>query len=357
MKDFLRLPFDIYREDANWVAPLTSEVRRVLDPRRNPYFKNAHLELFVCYRDEEPVSRVAIVTNLIHWQKFQSRTAFLGFFESFDDADAVRFMFYDVEQYCMAHGVESLEGPFNPNHYSELGMQLDHFGEGPTFFQAYNPAYYNRLLVNSGFEISKKVHTRKNAHLQQYVGEHFGNRESVISTNGYVVRPFKTKEFDAELERIREVFNDAFSSNWYFLPLSREEYRFSAKFLNLVTYPELITIVERNGEPVGVLECVLDINPLLHDLHGSVGPLKYAEYLRRRRKIRKLIVYAVGIKKAYQRTRVHKLLVDALSRYARNYDILETTWMSEDNTLSIRAAERFGMEPDREFAVYKKSFV
>jgi len=355
MKDFLAIPFEVYREDPNWVAPLASEIRRVLDPRRNPYFTNAQVRMFVCYRERYPVARVAIITNYLHWQKFQSKTAFFGFFESLDDEDAVRFMFYVVEQYCRTVGAEHIEGPFNPNHYSELGFQSDHFGEAPTFFQTYSPEYYPGLLRGLDFDISKTVHTRKNDHIRQYISQHFDNEDAAVGTDGYVVRTFRKNDFKGELERIREVFNDAFACNWCFLPLSREEYRFSAKFLNLVTYPELITIVEHHGEPVGVLECVQDVNPLIRDLHGSAGPLKYVNYQRKRKNIRRLIVYAVGIKKSHQRTRVYKFLVDALRRYAASYDVVETTWMSEENALSIRAAERFGLEPDRKFAIYQKN--
>ncbi len=354
LRDFLALPFRVYREDQHWVPPLTSEVRRVLDPRRNPYFRNANLERFVCYRANESVSRVAIVTNRLHWEKYRTKPAFFGFFESVPDDDAVRLLFHVAEHYCTRVGAESLEGPFNPNHYSELGLQLDHFGESPSFFQPYNPEYYHGLLLNAGFVKTKIVHTRRNAHIRDYIRQRYGDEDVVANSNGYVVRTFRNNEFGNELERIREVFNDAFSDNWHFLPLGRDEYRFSAKFLNFVTVPELVTIVEHHGEPVGILECVQDVNPLIHGLNGTVGPLKYLRYQRQRKSIRNLIVYAVGIKKSHQRSRVYKLLMEALCRSARKYDVLETTWMCTDNPLSIRAAERFGMKPDREFAIYRK---
>ena len=69
MLDFLRLPYQIYKDDPHWVAPLSSEVRRVLDPRRNPYFEEASLELFVCYEGTVPVARAAVVINPRHVQK------------------------------------------------------------------------------------------------------------------------------------------------------------------------------------------------------------------------------------------------------------------------------------------------
>jgi hypothetical protein len=146
LKEFLRLPFFLYRDDPHWVPPVVSEVRRTLDTKRNPYFANATLRLFLCYKDGTPTARLAIVIDRLYEDKFGVRTAFFGFFESTNDEEAVRRLFGEAEEVCRAEGVKILEGPFNPNHYSELGLQVDKFETSPSFFQPYNPAYYSALL-------------------------------------------------------------------------------------------------------------------------------------------------------------------------------------------------------------------
>jgi hypothetical protein len=354
MKDFIRLPRLIYRGDPNWIAPLESEIRRVLDVKLNPYFTNGSVELFICYADNAVSARIAIIINRAHCEKFGTKTAFFGFFECVNDTNAAYALFGRVEQYCLEHGIDILEGPFNPNHYSELGLQFNKFGTTPSFFQTYNPEYYSRLIEQAGFEMMKIVHTRKRQNISDYIRQRYGDTPTPTASSDYTVRNFRKDDFDNDLEHIRDVFNDAFSNNWHFLPLSKEEYLFSAKFLNLVTKPELITIVEHNGEPVGVLECVQDINPLLKRLHGKIGPIKFLQYQWERRKIKNLIIYAVGIKIKYQRTRVFKLLLDAMCRLSLNYNTLECTWTSDDNPLAIKAAKHLGLERDKEFAVYQK---
>jgi hypothetical protein len=112
-------------------------------------------------------------------------------------------------------------------------------------------------------------------------------------------------------------------------------------------------IVEHHGEAVAVLMFVLDINPLLQRLQGRVGPIKYLRFLHEKKHIRKLIVYAVGIKRSYQRTRVFSLLLSEAVRIASKYESLETTWMTEDNVLAMKAAERLGMRPDKQFGIYE----
>ncbi len=354
MKDFLQLPRQIYRNDPNWVEPLQSEVRRTLDVRRNPYFANGSVDLFVCYRDGIAAARAAVIINRTHWQTFGSKAAFFGFFECINEPDAAAQLFSHLEMFCKTHGAEILEGPFNPNHYSELGIQISKFGTVPSFFQTYNPDYYPLLLEQAGFSVMKIVHTGRRENIDHYMKQRFGSGQLSYTSSEYTVRNLRMNDLRNELERIREVFNDAFADNWHFLPLRTEEYHFSAKYLSLVTKPELITIVEHNGTPVAVLECVQDINPLLKELNGSIGPLKYIRYQWKRKKIKTLIIYAVGIKKAYQRTRVYKLIFDAACRLSLDYQSLECTWTSDDNILAIRGREHLGLVRDKEFAIYKK---
>jgi hypothetical protein len=352
---FLRLPHDIYRDDPNWVAPFQSEIRRIFDTRRNPYFSRARLKLFLCSKGKQDVARVAVVIHPAHWEKFAEKVAFFGFFESFRDEEAVRRLFETAEQYCMAQGARRLEGPFNPNHYSELGLQTDRFGESPVFFETYNPSYYPRLLEGAGYAPVYRVHTRKNAKVSDYVRERYGEIGPPKESTGYTVRHFNPNDLKADLECIREVYNDAFSENWHFLPLSREEYLFSAKFLRWIMRPDLITIVEHRGKPVGVLQCALDINPLLRSMRGRVGPMRALRFLFGKKRCRNLVIFAVGIRKAYQNTRVYKFILDSMCRTALKADCLSTTWMSEDNLPAIRASEHLGLVPYKQFAIYAKA--
>jgi hypothetical protein len=354
LRDFLMLPFEIYRRDPNWVAPVVSEVRRTLDPKRNPYFAEASLQLFVCYRDKTPAARLALVINRNHEKEFGVRAAFFGFFEAKPDTSAVSALFGTAEKYGRGQGVQVIEGPFNPNHYSELGLQLDGFGTAPSFFQPHNPGYYRDFLELAGFRLSHHFQTMRNDDIGGTIRRRFGSLPEPAAVDGYVVRSLDTQDLVRELERIREVNNDAFAGNWHFLPLSREEYLFSAKYMNLVTRPDLVKIVEHSREPVAVLHCVLDINPLLKRLRGRVGPLKYLRFLRDRQRIRTLIIYTVAIRPAHRHTRVYQLLQQAFCRMARGFDVLEATWVSPDNIPALRAAESLELRPDKRFGIFEK---
>ncbi|NBO94223.1 MAG: hypothetical protein EBV06_18220, partial [Planctomycetia bacterium] len=157
--DFLELPFSLYKDDPLWVAPLRSEVTKALDRDSNPYFRGVALEKFVCYRDGQPVSRSIAVVSPRHWERFGEKAAFFGFFESENDPEAVCQLFAAIETYSTAKGARTLKGPFNPNHYSELGLLVENF-ETPAFFEPYNPVWYADLLRAAGFRAVTRLHTR-----------------------------------------------------------------------------------------------------------------------------------------------------------------------------------------------------
>jgi hypothetical protein len=352
MKDFLALPKRIYRNNANYVPPLRSEIRRTLDHTKNPYFVGAFLELFVCYADRTPVARTALVINPRHEEKFGVRTAFFGFFESINDPVAVRSLFDEVKHICRQNGATMLEGPFNPNHSSELGLLLDQHDRPPVFFQPYNPPFYISLLEGIGFKRSATLYTSKNDQARAFMKTHYALDAPMRVPEGFTVRHPDLRHRSEEMEKIRGVFNDSFASNWHFLPASKEEYDYSARFLTLITQPELITIVEHKGKPVGVAMCVLDVNPLIRNFRGRWGALAMLRFLVGKRRIRRVIVYAVGIRRQYQNSRVYVLLLDAGARMLSRFDAAETTWMSEGNMLARRSAERLGMKPDKHFGIY-----
>lgn len=354
MKAFLRVPFIVRAGDPRWVAPFETEVRRTLNTRRNPYFRSATLRLFVCYRDDVPVARVAIVISSAHEIKFGERTAFFGFFDSLNDLTATKLLFDEADRYCREEHVETIEGPISPNHYSEVGLQISGFESLPAFFQPSNPSYYPILLETAGFRMTEKLFTSRNANISDFLKSTPSAETSPTPVAGWTVRPLKLSDYHHELERIREVFNDAFADNWHFLPVSREEYAFCTKFLKQVTTPDLIRMVEYRGECVGVLMCVLDINPLLQAMHGKPGLLGYLRFRRDRRHIRNVIIYAVGIKRKFQSSRAYALLLREAREIIFHYDSVETTWMLPTNILAVRAAERLGATPDKHFAIYAK---
>ena len=353
--DFLSLPSEIYRDDPNWIAPQVSETRRLLDAGKNPYFMEAVLKLFICYCDNKPVSRSILVINHRHWERWNKKSAFFGFFESVNDMLAAKTLFEKIEAESRSLGAEYLEGPFNPNHYSELGILVNNFGIPPIFFETYNPPYYSQLLAEAGFSELCRFHTRLNDDMPSLLAKIQSAKTKGDIDKDIVIKRFRLGRMKKELEIMREINNDAFEGNWYFLPLTRAEYLFSAKFMFLVTTPRLVLFAEYKGEPVGLLQCVVNFNRLIKPYKGKLEPWHLPALLMKRKSLKELVIFTVGIKKAFQHTGVSAALVNSALEIFKKYDSVSTTWISDENKAVIHVAGLFGMKPYKYFSIYSKS--
>lgn len=351
LDDFLKIPLEIYHDDPNWIPPQTSEVRRILDPSKNPYFKNVILKKFVCYSGDRPVCRSILVINPRHRARWKRNSAFFGFFESFNDSNAVKCLFERIENDCRSYGSEYLEGPLNPNHYSELGILVDNFDCPPVFFEVYNPPYYQDLLKGAGFAELARFHARINPEISATsfnIPGRFSDHENIT------IRKLNIFRLGRDMEIMREINNDAFGDNWFFLPLTREEYRFSARFMFLVTSPGLILFAEYRGQPVGMVQFVINFNKLINRYKGRIMPWNLPSLLLQRRRIKELVIFSLGVKRAFRHTKVFTSLIRETGKIMRQYSSVSTTWMSNENHAAVRGCELLGMKPYKHFVIFSK---
>jgi hypothetical protein len=350
MNDFLSLPMEIYKNDPNWICPQRSETLRVLDPVKNPYFKQALLKVYVCYYCNKPVSRAVMVVNHLYWQRWNKKSAFFGFFESLYDPGAVKCLFNKIIEESRAYGAEYLEGPFNPNHYSELGILMDNYNSAPIFFETHNLPYYSRLLEAAGFSITNTFHTRINKNIKATIDNNFRFGELDSLNKNITVRKFNIFRFRRDLELLREINNNAFESNIFFLPLSRKEYFFSAKFLFLITTPSLILFAEYKGKAVGAVQFVINFNSLIKSLK-KIKPWHLPLLLLKRRAVKELIIFSAGVKKEFRNTRILTALFRSSIEIFRKYSMLSCTWIS-DEKLGTNLDQLLELKPSSHFAMF-----
>jgi len=354
MDDFLSLPHEIYKNDPNWIPPQRTEMLRVLDPYRNPYFDHASLKIYVCYSGKMPVSRAVMVFNHLYWKKWNRRSVFFGFFESFNNPEAVILMFERIRKDCRSLGAEYLEGPFNPNHYSELGILTDDFNSAPVFFETYNPPYYIDLLKASGFNTINEFHTRINRNIKATIDKNFRSNEQSNHTGNINIRKFNIFRYRRDLEILRDINNDAFENNVYFLPLSNKEYRFLARFLFLITAPSLILFAEYDNKPVGAVQFVINFNSIVKSIKRKINVWDLPFLMWKRGQIKELIIFSAGVKKEFR----NKRIMTAMFRYSlailRKYSTLCCTWVS-DEKLAINLDKLLEMRPLRHYAIFSAS--
>ncbi len=361
MRRFIKLPWRLYRNEPNWVAPLLMDVKKRLDRSGNPFFKHAEAEYFLAWRQDRVVGRITahIDRNLNEFQ--DNRWGLFGWFECEDDPEAARALIGTAEKWLRQRGCEKVVGPMDFTTNDECGVLVEGHERPPIILCPWQHAYYQRLLeqdvgLSKAMDLymwSLYVTGREKVHPAIWEVA-----DKLEAEHGIVCRKFRKKDLEVEIGRFLEVYNAAWERNWGFVPLTEEEVRHYAKDLKPVLDENWAMVAEKKdtGEVVGAALTLPDYNQVLGKLNGRLLPFGWVTALRERKKIDAVRVFALGVKPAYQHTgvaaRFYQMHFDAAERTPQKWG--ETGWILEVNKPMNRAMEGMGGEIVRRYRVYER---
>jgi len=360
---FIKLPWRLYAGESNWVAPLLFERRQFLDPKKNPFFEHAEVQLFVAWRDGRAVGRISahVDANLDAFQG--TDWGLFGFFECEDDPEAARALLDAAEAWLTARGRSTMVGPMDFTTNDECGVLIEGHDRTPIILSPWQHPYYQRLLEEAGGLQKAMDLLMWELHIDNRDRVHeaiWKVAADVEAKHGIVCRNFVKKDLDAEVGRFLEVYNAAWEKNWGFVPLTEKEVRHYAKNLKPVLDENWAMIAEKRdtGEVVGAALTLPDFNQVLSQLDGRLLPFGWVTALRMRKKIDRVRVFALGVKPAYQHTgvaaRFYEMHFDAAERTPQTSG--EMGWILETNGPMNRAMEGMGGEVVRRFRLYERRF-
>ncbi len=358
LKDFIDLPWNLYAEYPRWVPPLMKEVRRLLDPRRHPFWSSAERRLFLARRGSQAVGRIAGIIDRRYNEFHGEQMGIWGFFECADDPAAAAALFSAVETWARLKGMAFVRGPLNPSTNYELGLLVEGFDYPPTLMMAYNPPYYSGLVESCGYAKEKDLLAfliDGDYRLPEWMDSLAGR---IARKKGIHIRPFRPKDEDAEFARIKEIYNDSWSANWGFVPLSDGEMRDFQKSVMTFADPDLAFFIYYEDDPAAVCVIFPDINPLLKRLNGRIGLLGMLKVLLYRREITGLRCLMFGIKDKYRQLGIPMLAfhhIFEVVRQKNKYRSLELGWTLEDNESVNTLAVEAGARPYKRYRIFRKS--
>jgi GNAT superfamily N-acetyltransferase len=351
---FVQLPYDLYRNNPHWVPPLRMAVKELLDREKHPFYANAETQLYLAMKDGQVVGRVAAILDRAHNRFHEENAGFFGFYESIDDAEVAHALLSQARTWVKGKGADFLRGPVNPSTNYECGMLIDGFDSDPMVMMPYNPAYYPALMDKTGLRKSKDLYAYLSS--TQAVDSRKIDRvaDRVLAKTKVRVRPIDMKNFQADVERVWEVYNSAWEKNWGFIPMSREEFMLMGKEMKMILKPELVLIGEVGDRVVGFALCLPDANQAMKPARGRLFPTGLLKILYYQRLIRSVRVLALGVVEEYRTSGLGAAFYAVLIRNARKlgYGDSEMSWILEDNTLMNRSLEVMGAKRYKTYRLY-----
>jgi GNAT superfamily N-acetyltransferase len=356
---FIRFPFRLYGSAPHWSPPLLKERRDFLDPRKNPVFEYARIQLFLGLRGSEVVGTIAAIHNGRYGEFHleERHVGFIGLFECVRDQTVADALFSAAAEWLKGEGKTVVRGPVNLTTNDVVGLLVDGFDDDPTILMPYNHAYYAGLFEASGFSKAKDLFAFSLTK-RTYDGQLDGVAAKLQARGRIQVRPVDLRRWHQELEFVRSCYNVAWAKNWGFVPWTDRELAFIAKELKPLIDPSLTFVAEVNKQPAGFLIAVPDANEAIKLARGRLFPFGLLRILWKLKagKCSRLRTIAMGVLPEQRRRGIDTLLVHHLIRnaVAQGYAVSEMGWILEDNQAMLAPLRRLGAERTKTYRVYDR---
>jgi len=365
LEQFITFPWKVYKSNPHWVPPLISERKRFLDPDHNPFFEHAKATFYLARRNGQVVGTIGAFSNHLYNQVHGENSGFFGFYEVLDEPETARALLATAEAWGRQAGHDRLLGPMQYSTNDELGLLIDGFDDPPRILMTYNPPRYRGYLEEAGYLkamdlLAYSVNVRE---LHDGMPEKVGRvGQKILKRWDLHLRRVDMKDFDREVDRVKEMYNASWELNWGFVPMTDHEVDLLAKQLKSIIDPDLALILEKDGRLVSFAIALPDLNQplrLAYPRPGIPELLTFAMLLWHW-KVRKaptwVRAWALGIIPEYHGQGLEALLLTELveTAYRKGYQFGELSWILETNDKVQRTVELMHGKVYKRYRIYQK---
>ncbi len=362
LREFLDVVDVIYRDDPRYIRPLDMDLKDRLDPKKNPFFEHADGVVFTAHRGGKCVGRVTAQIDREHLARYKDDVGFFGFLDTVDDAEVAKALLAKAERWLKERGMKTARGPASLSVNEEMGCLVDGFDAPPVLLNPHHRKYQGGLIEQAGYAKAKDLFGWR-----YDVGELNPRvkraRDDIRAMPEVTVRSLSKKHMDRDIAMTLDIFNDAWSDNWGFVPATKREADKMASDMKMFLVPEIAVLVLIDGKPAAVAIALPNVNELIPDLHGKLFPTGILKLLYRLKvegaKSGRLLI--LGIKKEFRSMRKYAglslFLYGEMNEGGKRVGMTwgELGWTLEDNSAVNAGIKMMGAKKYKTYRVYEKS--
>ncbi len=343
-KAFIQFAWKIYEADENWVPPLLMDMKSWFLPS-HPFYEYGEMRFFLAMIDHEIVGRIAAVCNpLFNEHQNVPSTGFFGFFECIDNQEVANVLFDTARTWLREKGLQRMQGPASPSSNYDFGLLIKGFDDAPRIMMTYNPSYYEKLILNYGFEQVKLLYAYKVDAQKAIENERIQRGAEIVRKRSKVtIRKLNKKKLPEEVRHIKAIYNAAWEANWGHIPFTEREIDKMGEDLKLIADEDLMLFAEVDGKVIAKGLAIPDFYYIQKQINGKLFPFNFFKLFTQKKKIKWARVLTLGVMPEYRNKGIDVLLCYELLKAAVNKGILygEGSWILEDNLMMNRAMINF----------------
>ncbi len=360
LKSFIHLPWSIYKNDPNWVPPLIFELEQRLSTKKNPFFAHARWQAWTAWRGKNLAGRISAQIDELYPRYHTEQVGYFGMLEAEDDPAIFSALLETAETWLKDQGVNEIQGPFNLSINEECGLLIDGFDTPPSIMMGHARPYSRQHIETAGYEKAKDLIAYTIA--PDFEAPRVMQKLAERAARNVSIRPLRRKHLKQELDILQDLFNDAWSKNWGFVPFTDAEFKEVGQMLTLLVDDDFVQIAELDGQPVAMIAAMPNINEIIGDLNGRLLPTGWLKLLWRLKVgyPHSARVALMGVRRELQHTRLGPTLafmvIDAVRKGLIRKGIreVELSWILEDNKGMRNIIETIGGKAYKRYRIYRK---
>ncbi|NOY60047.1 MAG: hypothetical protein GXO75_14120 [Calditrichaeota bacterium] len=311
LKKFVDFHWQHYKDDPQYVPLLDYEylgfkligMTGFFEPR-NLFFKHAEMKFFLAMSNGNIVGRCNAFVNENHNKHWNDKVGFWGQFESIDDQDVANALIEAASAWLISKGMKAIRGPQNlPVNEATPGIMTEGFDSRPVMYYQYNKPYYEKLIRNAGFEQIKRVLSWEVSPMNPMVDRLERVAKKVINRFDLKFENWGDRPLAERKQEMFEIYNDAWSDNFGFVPFTREEFYSIVDDMQLVMEKGLFFFIYIKGEPAAFFGGVPNIVEKMVPIRGCrrCELLRAAKMLLTKGSVKGYRLGYLGVKKKFRR--------------------------------------------------------
>jgi hypothetical protein len=360
LRAFIHLPYRLHA-GTPWVPPVKVERWAFLNRRLNAYFRHGRAQYFLARRQGRVVGRITAQVDAAFNEFHASRWGMFGFLEFEDDPRILTALLAAAEVWLRAEGCDRMVGPMDFSLNDESGVLIEGFALEPQIKQPWHPPYYQQRCEEAGLVkamdlLSWFLEIDDRTRLDPVLPA-LARRAS--ERHGIRIRKLTRRHLRRELDAFADVYNQAWSKNWGFVPYGKGELDTMALEMQLVYAPGWFMVAEHDGETVAMAFTLMNLNQVLKKMKGRLLPWGWWYLVNSRRIVDEVRVGFLGVKPAYQYTGA------AAALYMEHFNTAEHSrmkkgeagWILETNRGMNRGLEAMNARIVKRYRVYERTWV
>jgi hypothetical protein len=323
LKQFVDLPYRLYRNHKCWVPPIRMDEINTLRKDKNPAFEHCEARYWLARRDGKIVGRIAGILNQKYIDKWKKKQIRFGWLDFEDDPAISTALFTAIEQWGRDLGMDAVHGPMGFTDLDYEGMLIEGFDEMGTMATIYNYPYYPVHIESLGykkdidwveFEVTPSPEVPERL---ERIADMTMRRLHL-----HILKAKKKKELLPYVPQIFELIDEAYKDLYGTVPLSpRQVANYTKQYFGFIKPDYVSVILDAEGRVAAFGITMPSLSRALQKSRGRLMPFGVIQFIKALKKHDRADLYLVGVRPSLQNKGINAVMIREVNKIYIEHNI------------------------------------